>query len=189
MANCSNRDIVFKTSRASAKAYLRTKGAIDQYNNIIDESLFRRWGSYINNHGREKYSIEDKLVWSRNIQGENGKWFYQVVFNDKLFKQVDEIKNNKNVVKGKYVQDVKLTSQQKNALQNVISQFSKAFGTGPAPTTTQWQSTLTEALNSLNDYSELNSDDIVVLSKFFSDNINYNNFNKFKNSLEEICNI
>ena len=37
MANCANKREVFKTSEASVKAWLRTRGIIDKYNNI-------RWG-------------------------------------------------------------------------------------------------------------------------------------------------
>lgn len=74
----------YKTAEANAKSYLRTKGVIDKYLNIIDYPNFVRENRRLTEAGIKNYAIE-------------GDWFYsednntKAIPNKELFKQVDNI--------------------------------------------------------------------------------------------------
>lgn len=85
MADCSNRDKVFKRSEASTKAFMRTIGVIDEYLNIIDLPGFRKQNTKWSNYARQQYKTEGRLFYEEN----NGT---KAVPNKELFKKIDNAK-------------------------------------------------------------------------------------------------
>ena len=51
--NCNDKK-KFRTSEASSKASLRTKGAIDKFLNILDTNLFRKYNKQWSQDARER---------------------------------------------------------------------------------------------------------------------------------------
>ena len=82
MANCNDKK-KFKTSEASTKAWLRTRGIIDQFLKITDYNKFVKSNNELSAVAADKYGTKGKLFYE-----ENGK----AVPNKTLFKQIDNAK-------------------------------------------------------------------------------------------------
>lgn len=76
----------FKTTEANAKSFLRTKGAIDNFLNILDISKFRQFhGELINQAKKYIPNFSDKLFYEQN----GGK---KAIPNTQAFKDIDNAK-------------------------------------------------------------------------------------------------
>lgn len=76
----------FKTTEANAKSFLRTKGAIDKFLNIIDLNKFRQYhGELINQAKKYIPNFSDKLFYEQN----GGK---KAIPNTQAFKSIDNAK-------------------------------------------------------------------------------------------------
>ena len=73
----------FRTSEASTKASLRTKGAIDAFLNILDYNKFNSLNNEWTNIAKERFNINGKL-----FSQENNK----AIPNKQAFKQIDNAK-------------------------------------------------------------------------------------------------
>ena len=73
----------FKTTEASSKASLRTKGAIDKFLNILDVNMFNKLNKKWTTDAIERFGIEGKLFYN-----DNGK----AVANKVAFKKIDSSK-------------------------------------------------------------------------------------------------
>jgi len=82
MTNCNDKK-KFKTSEASTKAWLRTRGIIDEYLQILDYPKFSKQVKNLSDSAAEKFGIKGKL-----FSEENGK----AIPNKQLFKQIDNAK-------------------------------------------------------------------------------------------------
>ena len=60
--NCNDKK-KFRTSEASSKASLRTKGAIDKFLNILDTNLFRKYNKQWSQDARERFNISGSLFY------------------------------------------------------------------------------------------------------------------------------
>ena len=80
MSNCK-----FNTTRGATLAYLRTKGVIDKYLNIIDLPKFRAENTKLSNDAKNRFNITERLFYEEN----NGK---KAIPNDVAFRQIDEVK-------------------------------------------------------------------------------------------------
>lgn len=88
----------FKTTEANAKSFLRTKGAIDKFLNIIDLNKFRQFhGELINQAKKYIPNFSDKLFYEQN----GGK---KAIPNTQAFKSID------NAKKGVQIKDISLDS-------------------------------------------------------------------------------
>ena len=63
--NCNDKK-KFRTSEASSKASLRTKGAIDKFLNILDTNLFRKYNKQWSQDARERFNISGSLFYEEN---------------------------------------------------------------------------------------------------------------------------
>jgi len=79
----------FKTSEANAKAFLKTKGAIDNFLNIKDLNTFRKENAILKEQAKNKYfpNVKD---WNEKIFFENREGT-KAIPNKKVFKQIDNI--------------------------------------------------------------------------------------------------
>jgi len=82
MANCNDKK-KFKTSEASTKAWLRTRGIIDQFLKILDYNKFVKSNNELSAIATEKYGTTGKLFYE-----EDGK----AIPNKSAFKQIDNAK-------------------------------------------------------------------------------------------------
>jgi len=73
----------FATSEASSKASLRTKGAIDEFLNILNTGLFRKLNKEWTNYAKEKFGIKENLFFEENDKA---------IPNTKVFTEIDKIK-------------------------------------------------------------------------------------------------
>lgn len=78
----------YKTSKATAKSYLEGAGAIDQYNNIIDQGLFNMYQSKFNRVAKEKYSLTEDVILRNDVPGDTNN----AIFNLSAFHQIDAAK-------------------------------------------------------------------------------------------------
>lgn len=82
MTNCNDKK-KFKTSEASTKAWLRTRGVIDQFLKILDYNSFVKINKELSDVATEKYGTKGKLFYE-----EDGK----AIPNKTAFKQIDNAK-------------------------------------------------------------------------------------------------
>ena len=82
MANCNDKK-KFKTSEASTKSWLRTRGIIDQFLKILDYNKFVKSNKELSDVATEKYGTKGKLFYE-----EDGK----AIPNKTAFKQIDNAK-------------------------------------------------------------------------------------------------
>jgi hypothetical protein len=82
MANCNDKK-KFKTSEASTKSWLRTRGIIDEFLKILDYNKFVKSNKELSDVATEKYGTKGKLFYE-----EDGK----AVPNKTAFKQIDNAK-------------------------------------------------------------------------------------------------
>ena len=95
----------FKTTEANAKSFLRTKGAIDNFLNILDLNKFRQFhGELINQAKKYIPNFSDKLFYEQN----GGK---KAIPNTQAFKDIDKAKKSFN-----NSQYQKLTQEEQNNL-------------------------------------------------------------------------
>lgn len=80
--SCKDKE-KFKTSEASSKASMRSKGAIDKFLNILDVNLFNKLNKKWTIDARERFNINGNL-----FLNDNGK----AVANKVAFKQIDNAK-------------------------------------------------------------------------------------------------
>ena len=79
---CTDKE-KFKTSEASTKAALRTKGAIDAFLNILDTSLFRRLNKEWSLDAQQRFNTKGNLFLEENDKA---------IPNTQLFKTIDNSK-------------------------------------------------------------------------------------------------
>lgn len=82
----------FKGSEANAKSYLRTKGAIDQYLNIVDLNIFRREHKYLREVAKKYLPDFDGMLFFER-EDANRRMF--VVPNTAVFNAINEAKRRK----------------------------------------------------------------------------------------------
>lgn len=82
MANCNDKK-KFKTSEASTKSWLRTRGIIDEFLKILDYNKFVKSNKELSDVATEKYGTKGKLFYE-----EDGK----AIPNKAAFKQIDNAK-------------------------------------------------------------------------------------------------
>lgn len=83
MSNTCKDTQKFRTSEASTKAAMRTKGAIDKFLNIVDLNLFRTLTTKWSNYAKETYNVDGRLF------SEDGN---KAIPNKQMFKKIDAAK-------------------------------------------------------------------------------------------------
>ena len=91
--NCNDKK-KFRTSEASSKASLRTKGAIDKFLNILDTNLFRKYNKQWSQDARERFSISGSLFYEENNKAIPNKEAFQKI--DKAKKIIYETEQGNN---------------------------------------------------------------------------------------------
>ncbi len=91
--NCNDKK-KFRTSEASSKASLRTKGAIDKFLNILDTNLFRKYNKQWSQDARERFNISGSLFYEENNKAIPNKEAFQKI--DKAKKIIYEIEQGNN---------------------------------------------------------------------------------------------
>ena len=91
--NCNDKK-KFRTSEASSKASLRTKGAIDKFLNILDTNLFRKYNKQWSQDARERFNISGSLFYEENNKAIPNKEAFQTI--DKAKKIIYEIEQGNN---------------------------------------------------------------------------------------------
>ena len=87
----------FRTSEASTKASLRTKGAIDAFLNILDYNKFNSLNNEWTNIAKERFNINGKLFSQENNKAIPNKQAFKQIDNAKgIFYQEDEIVASKS---------------------------------------------------------------------------------------------
>jgi len=83
----------FVTSEAKAKSFLRTKGVIDKFLNILNLGEFRKLHTKLRQQAKDKY-FSNNPSWNEKLflEEKNGK---KIVPNKVVFKQIDNINNIK----------------------------------------------------------------------------------------------
>ena len=76
--NCNDKK-KFRTSEASSKASLRTKGAIDKFLNILDTNLFRKYNKQWSQDARERFNISGSLFYEENNKAIPNKEAFQKI--------------------------------------------------------------------------------------------------------------
>jgi hypothetical protein len=80
----------FKTSEASTKASLRTKGAIDKFLNILDYNLFNNLNNKWTDDARQRFNIKGKLFYEEDNKAIANKEAFRKIDNAKgIFYQLD----------------------------------------------------------------------------------------------------
>lgn len=92
--NCNDKK-KFRTSEASTKASLRTKGAIDKFLNILDTNLFRKYNKEWSQDARERFNISGSLFYEENNKAIPNKEAFQTIDNVKKIIYTTEQENNK----------------------------------------------------------------------------------------------
>ena len=91
--NCNDKK-KFRTSEASSKASLRTKGAIDKFLNILDTNLFRKYNTKWSQDARERFDISGSLFYEENNKAIPNKEAFQAI--DKAKKIIYETEQGNN---------------------------------------------------------------------------------------------
>lgn len=91
--NCNDKK-KFRTSEASSKASLRTKGAIDKFLNILDTNLFRKYNKKWSQDARERFNISGSLFYEENNKAIPNKQAFQQI--DKAKKIIYETEQGNN---------------------------------------------------------------------------------------------
>ena len=91
--NCNDKK-KFRTSEASSKASLRTKGAIDKFLNILDTNLFRKYNKQWSQDARERFNISGSLFYEENNKAIPNKEAFQKI--DKAKKIIYETEQGNN---------------------------------------------------------------------------------------------
>ena len=91
--NCNDKK-KFRTSEASSKASLRTKGAIDKFLNILDTNLFRKYNKQWSQDARERFNISGSLFYEENNKAIPNKEAFQAI--DKAKKIIYETEQGNN---------------------------------------------------------------------------------------------
>lgn len=102
----------FKSAEANAKSYLRTKGIIDKYLNIIDYPAFIKENKAMTKHGIKEYGIDGQWFFAEN----EGK---KAIPNKELFEQVDRL----NKIPNPKIFELKLLELNKNKTQSFANKF------------------------------------------------------------------
>jgi hypothetical protein len=92
--NCNDKK-KFRTSEASSKASLRTKGAIDKFLNILDTNLFRKYNKQWSQDARERFNISGSLFYEENNKAIPNKEAFQTIDKVKKIIYTTEQGNNK----------------------------------------------------------------------------------------------
>ena len=92
--NCNDKK-KFRTSEASSKASLRTKGAIDKFLNILDTNLFRKYNKKWSEDARERFNISGSLFYEENNKAIPNKEAFQKIDKAKKIIYTTEQGNNK----------------------------------------------------------------------------------------------
>ena len=96
--NCNDKK-KFRTSEASSKASLRTKGAIDKFLNILDTNLFRKYNKQWSQDARERFSISGSLFYEENNKAiPNKEAFYKIDKAKKIIYEAEQGNNKKEDV-------------------------------------------------------------------------------------------
>ena len=96
--NCNDKK-KFRTSEASSKASLRTKGAIDKFLNILDTNLFRKYNKQWSQDARERFNISGSLFYEENNKAiPNKEAFYKIDKAKKIIYETEQGNNKKEDV-------------------------------------------------------------------------------------------
>lgn len=85
MKNCRTTR---KLGKENAKNHLLQKGAIDVYNNILDEQVYLRESNRINSYGKSEYNIDTRFVQKDDVNPN------RVIFNHPAFRAVDVLRGH-----------------------------------------------------------------------------------------------
>ena len=113
--NCNDKK-KFRTSEASSKASLRTKGAIDKFLNILDTNLFRKYNKQWSQDARERFSISGSLFYEENNKA---------IPNKEAFQKIDNAKKQHNGTQ--YQLEAKLINPSIEELDNFLLDFLRNF--------------------------------------------------------------
>ena len=114
-------DKPFKAAEPNAKSWLRNKGIIDEYLNILNQKEFEKANRQFSEHALKEYGIAAQFMYNNDVHGFSDK----VVINKEAFEAIDFINNVKynsktiDVANNQYIQQLNLQKEIKDELGQI----------------------------------------------------------------------